>query len=162
MKKQIILFLALCLSVSAHALPQAVEQAFPQLQKIGSSDYSVFFIDVYDIDYLKSDQADAFFIKYKMDISGEKRLTSLMDSLKRQKLNVNYTAWKETFKAILPDVKDKDTITAVRQNGVLTFFHNNKQTAQLADDPILTDAFFNVWLGTEADTDMRNELLALK
>lgn len=160
MKTIIFFIFSLMISISAQALPSAVTEKFPHLKEVGKSDYSVFFIDVYDISYLKSDKdkTDALHIKYKMDLTAKKRLDSFMESLRNQQLNVDYNEWERILSMIFPDVLDGDTITIVRESDKLFFYHNAEFRTLYANLD-LANAFFNVWLGETADRRIRKELL---
>ncbi len=160
MKNIILALLSITISASAWALPTAVKDFVPESNLIGKSDYSVFFMDVYDIEYHTSitPKAEILHITYHMDLTAKKRLDSFMESLEEQNLNVNYPSWQKTLAGIFPDVKDGDSITILKLGPRLIFFHNDKLRAQHVEAP-LAKAFFDVWLGKEADEDMKQELL---
>lgn len=160
MKKIILLIFMFVISITAEALPNAAKLRFPTLEPVGKSDYTVFFMDVYDIWYSKSKtkNVDALHIKYHMDLTAKKRLDSFMESLKNQQLNADYDKWEHILGEIFPDVVEGDTISIIRIKNKLVFYHNNEVRAQHIETK-LAKAFFNVWLGKTADEDMKEELL---
>ena len=153
--KKIIVALFLCFPVLAQALPAQPFQIFPNLEKVGSSDYGVLFIDVYDIDLYQDKEnkdVDMLHLKYHMDLSAQRRINSLLkDMAKMPSLEkAPFKAWETQMQAFFPDVKDGDTITILRTpEGAAQFYYNDGLRAEIKDT-VYTNAFFSVWLGEES------------
>ena len=73
--------------------------------------------------------------------------------------DVTLASWHQMLENTLSDVADGDTITSLYiPGGKSPFFHNGQIIARI-DDPAFLKAYFDIWLGAEADDDMRNGLL---
>jgi hypothetical protein len=68
--------------------------------------------------------------------------------------------WNRTLNEVIPDIKEDDTIVSLYlpDKKKSPLFHND-QIMVWSEDKAFIKAFFDIWLGPNADESMRNKLL---
>ena len=73
-----------------------------------------------------------------------------------------FARWEQKIRTILPAVEDGDTIVGLSVPGKgASLFLNGTRIAKISDEA-LSRAFFNIWLGDDADRDLRRKLFRQK
>lgn len=169
--KALHIIVALCIfSFGAHAesLSSAV-QAYvgTPLTEVGSSNFRKYGFRVYRAilwapgGVWSDTKPSALEFRYQRSLSKDTLSEGLIDDISAQKIADEPTIdkWAEWLDKTLPSVKDGDTIIGVRKPGsAAVLFFNGRKLATI-HDPLLEQAFFNIWLGNHADEDMRTALL---
>lgn len=152
----------------ANTLSKAVQSYVgTPLVEVGSSTFRKYGFRVYQATLWapngtwNSSQPGALQLHYQRNISKDTLAESLVDDLNAQHIADEETLekWAKWIDKTLPSVKEGDIMVGVRKPGAsAVLFLNGKKLATI-HDPILEQAFFNIWLGDQADEDMRTALL---
>ncbi len=149
----------------AHALPEEIKNNYPDLVKVGQSDYYFFFIDVYDIELYQVEKVKdilALKITYNRDIAAKKRIEHAVEAIDRQGnfSPKTLSAWEGQMASIFPDVKEGDSITVFQNESMSTEFYHNDDYRGVINSPEFTQAFIGTWLGKHAtDQSIKHDLL---
>ena len=175
--KFVVLFLTLIILVvlpmSLHAedaLPQALTaQLHAPLVKIGSGTFRKFGFSIYKITLWApggswSDKKPyALQLHYTHSVSKDTLVDTVMDDIRDQNVGSEsqLTTWEKMLNDTMPSVEDGDALIGLAIPGKksLLFFNGKKLTS--IDDPVFSDAFFNIWLGETADESLRDKLLGI-
>ncbi len=160
------------LPVNAQAentLPAPVTtQLHTPVAKVGDGTYRKFGFSVYNATLWapdgawSADKPYALQLHYTRSLSKETLVDTVMDDIRDQDVADDATLanWEKMLNATLPAIADGDTIIGVAIPGKKSLlFYNGKKLASI-DDPVFSKAFFNIWLGDNADEDLRGKLLA--
>ena len=156
--KKMILTLLLAFPSIAAALPAEPFHWYPNLEKVGSANYSVFFIDVYDIDLYQDrseEGIDLVKIKYNRALTAERRIEGVVNDFNKMPSlkNAPIKAWETQMKAFFPNVKKGDTISIFKTtDNEAVFYHNGEYKAEITDQNFVK-AFFGLWLSKETPND---------
>ncbi len=154
--------------VADTALPASVQQDIGlPLDIVGTGTFRKFGFRIYDAILFSqggvwsSTKPFALQITYRRDLPKSIVLDSVTSDLRDQNVADDDTLkkWTELLDTILPPINDGDTLIAVTQhNKPSQLFYNGAKIATL-DDPVLSKAFFDIWLGDKADSELRDSLL---
>ena len=100
-------------------------------------------------------------LRYTRDVSRDTLVDTVMDDVRDQGVADDDTLerWNKILVSVMPDVVEGDTITGLCLPGKKSLlFYNGKKIASI-DDLAFSKAFFDVWLGDQADPDLREKLL---
>ena len=151
-------------------LPAAItKQIAGNLQPVGSGKYKKLGFTIYNAT-LFAPQANwqaakpypyALQLKYARSLSKETLLDALMENISDQKTADAKTLkrWKGLLKQYLPAVKEGDVLVALsnpKKNSEIYF--NGTKIGDIPEKP-LSDAFFGIWLGKTADSELKSKLL---
>ena len=140
------------------------------LTEVGSGTYRKFGFRVYNAELWSPngtwDPQKPYVLQlhYTRSLSKDTLVDTVMDDIRDQNVadEATFARWDAQITKILPAVEDGDTITGVALPGKNTLlFYNGKQIASIHDDA-LSKAFFDIWLGDQADENLRGKLLNLK
>ncbi len=167
---RITLPLAVILSplVSA-SVPDVVRDYVPVVEQVGTSRFSVFVWDVYDI-FLYAPEGKfepgtpfALHLEYLRFIRGDMIAEKSVDEMRKQGVSeVKLAAWYVQMKNIFPDV-DRGTalIGVFNPDGPTRFFNGSKMIGQVVD-PEFGPAFSGIWLGEQSSRpELRRKLIGL-
>jgi len=153
----------------AEALPEAVSAQSPTpLTEVGNGTYRKFGFSVYNATLWapegvwSADKSYALQLHYTRSVSKETMIDTVMDDIRDQNVadDATLARWGKTLSATLPAIEDGDTIIGLAIPGKKsTLFYNGKKLASI-DDQVFSKAFFNIWLGDNADEGLRENLLA--
>jgi hypothetical protein len=100
-------------------------------------------------------------LAYARSLSSDTLVDTVIGDIRDQKIADDdaVNSWEKTLDDIMPDVKDGDTIIGRYVPGKPSaLFYNGAKIAAI-DDPAFSKAFFDIWLGDNADEDLRDALL---
>lgn len=152
----------------ANLLPAAVtSNSSSSLEPVGSGVYHKLGFTIYNATLWAPDgtwdenKPYALQLKYKRNLSKETLVDSVMDSIREQNVadESKLQEWQQTLTQVLPDVSKNDEIVGVSKGNYSQLYYNGKRIAGIKD-PVLSNAFFNIWLGETADPKLRSELLS--
>ena len=155
----------------AHApdsLPVGVQDLVNMpLAKVGEGTYRKFGFSVYRATLWAPegewDPEDPYVLElhYLRGLSKDTMTDTVIDDLRDGK-NVDdatFALWEEKIKDTLPAVEEGDVMIGVAIPGEKTaLFMNGEKIAEIQDSR-LSKAFFDIWLGPDADEDLRADLL---
>ena len=168
----LISLLFLCAPLAAEdpptSLPPSVQSHFnaPPVE-IGHSTYRKFGFRIYNVSLWARDknwdphQPFALKLHYTRDLSKGTLVDTAIDDIRDQNVadDATITRWQAVLNQDMPDVEEDDELIGLYLPGHSSMlFYNGKQIASI-DDKALSKAFFDIWLGDQADEDMRNDLL---
>jgi hypothetical protein len=172
----ITLMIGACFLVPAHVfaedgLPLPVQQqvAVP-LKKVGEGTYRKFGFSIYHAvlwapdGTWRADKPYALELRYMRGLSKDTLADSTIDDIHDQGAadDETMTRWSAGIKRVMPAVQDGDImIGLIIPNKVGLLYLNGVQIGKTQDNA-LSKAFLNIWLGKDADEDLRNELLNQK
>jgi hypothetical protein len=149
-------------------LPEPVRVVLPTpVAAVGSGTYRKFGFSVYTATLWApggtwdAHKPYALALRYNRDVSKDTLVDTVMDDITDQNVaDTNTLAeWRKILTAALPDVSDGDIIIGTAVPGKKSqLFYNGKQVAAIENET-LSKAFFNVWLGDQADPTLRAKLL---
>jgi Chalcone isomerase-like len=150
------------------SLPPTIQHYFnaPPVE-VGAGTYRKFGFRIYNVSLWARDKhwdparPYALALHYTRGLSKETLVDTVIDDIRDQNVADDDTIarWQALLKQDLPDVEEDDVLVGLclpGQNARL--FYNGRQIASINDQD-LSKAFFNIWLGDQADEDMRAELL---
>ena len=149
------------------SLPQAVLDLKIPFAKVGSGTYRKFGFSIYHATLwapggtLDETKPYALELHYLRGLSKETLADSVVDDIRDQKAadDATMTQWEERIRTRLPAVEDGDIMIGVMLPGKgARLYINGTQMAE-GHDLVLARAFFNIWLGDNADEDLRASLL---
>jgi hypothetical protein len=154
---------------AADVLPQAVQsQVQTPLVSMGSSTYRKFGFSIYRVTLWTTDgtwnkqKPYALELRYTRDLSKDTLVDNVTDDLRDEKVASDATVdgWHQILDSILTDVQEDDTIVSLYlpKKEKSPLFHNEKVILWTSDEAFV-QAFFGIWLGQNADEDMRKQLL---
>jgi len=171
-------FLAICFIIFAVPISQAQEDA-PEVirtylnskpHKLGEDTYRKFGFGVYRISLWVAgdgwDQGEpyALALHYFRGVSKETMVDTIIGNIRDEHVadEAALARWEKMLHSALPPVEDGDELVGLALPGKKTLlFYNSVQIAAI-HDKVFSDAFFNIWLGQNADEDMRNRLFGVK
>jgi hypothetical protein len=170
---RIFVMATLCLLVTTplkaqEALPAAVQTYAKQpLAKVGSGTYRKFGFSVYRATLWapggvwNPDQPSALQLRYMRGLSQSTLADALTDDIEGQGVadDATFTRWSNWINQTMPAVQDGDVMVGVRKPGGDTVIFFNGQEIGRIHEEALSQAFFNIWLGKDADEDLRASLL---
>lgn len=102
-------------------------------------------------------------LTYKLGLKGHKIAEQAIKEMRHQSISAHrLKQWQTQLEAIIPNVQRGDTLTGRREkNGGFTLLKNREKVGNV-DDPELSRAFFNIWLGTSSTNQkQRRSLLGI-
>jgi len=110
------------------------------------------------------DQPYALKLHYLRSLSKDTLADSIIDDIRDQNATdeVTMARWAASIKKVMPAVRDGDEMVGLvvpKKKG--TLFLNGVQFAK-TEDNAMGKAFLNIWLGENADEDLKNALLGKK
>lgn len=152
----------------ARPLPGTVNEIVKTpLAKVGEGTYRKLGFRVYDAS-LWAPQSTwdagkpyALQLCYTRDLSKETLIDTVMDDIGEQKIadETTLAKWKAVLDTSLSDVKDGDALVGVTVPGKKTLLLHNGVAIVTIEDQAFSNAFFSIWLGKNADEDLRSKLL---
>jgi hypothetical protein len=149
-------------------LPDDVQKRVnPPLAEVGKGTYHKFGFSVYQATLWAANGAwnpqkpYALELHYTRGVSKDTLVDTVTDDLREEGVADDQTLgrWRETLAGVLPDVEDGDVLVGLCLPGKKSrLFFNGKEIASI-EDPALSKAFFDIWLGAHADEDLRAKLL---
>jgi len=147
--------------------PTIIAQVHLPLEKVGSGIYRKFGFSIYRATLWApggtwgADRPYALELHYLRSLSQDTLVDAVVDSIEDQNITDASTlaSWKTELTQTLPAVEDGDVIVGLTVPGKKSLlFFNGKQVASI-EDQAFSKAFFNIWLGDDADQDLRAKLL---
>ena len=134
---------------------------------VGSGTYRKFGFSVYRATLWAADGAwdpqkpYALELRYLRNVSKDTLVDTVMDDIRSQNVadNDTLTQWQTTLIGVLPDVNDGDVLTGLCLPGKKSLLFLNGKPIATITDTAFSKAFFDVWLGDQADEDLRKKLL---
>jgi hypothetical protein len=126
------------------------------LKMVGSSSFSVWFWDVYDIElkttngtYQEKQYPLELELTYKRDIEKDDLVLETKNQWERFNLDPNdKSRWLDELGSIWPNVKENDRITfRICKSGKTHFYYNDKSIGEI-DDLEFGKYFSQIWLNT--------------
>lgn len=170
--------LFLCLFVSAtswadadqidESLPDAVlAQLHIPLQRVGAGSYYKFGFTIYHASLWAPNgvwdaaKPYALKLKYARSLSKETLVGAVMDDIRDQGVANDETLarWQKVLDESLPAVEEDDTIIGLTMPGKKALLFYNGKIVTAIDDQAFSKAFFNIWLGKNADDRLCKQLL---
>lgn len=141
------------LAAQAFALPDPVENRFPEMETVGQGDLRWFGFNVYQATLWAPDgryspeRPFALEIVYRRDFSGEQLSSASAQELERLGYSADAVArWERAMREVFPSVRSGERITGVSDgNGGVLFYHDDEQVGHITD-PDFAEAFFAIWL----------------
>jgi hypothetical protein len=166
------LFFCACLPAVAKAddntLPDSVRaHLHTPLARVGSGTYRRLGFSVYRATLWAPDgmwdaaKPYALQLRYARDVSRQTLVDTVTGDIRDQNVadDATLARWRGILDATLPDVEDGDVIIGLAIPGKKSLlFHNGTKIASIGDRAF-SHAFFNIWLGKNADEDLRDKLL---
>lgn len=168
---KIALPLALALGPWMHAsVPEVVKDSVPVVEQVGTTRFSVFVWDVYDIClYAPEGRFDpntpfALHLEYLRSIRGDVIAEKSVDEMRKQGISeVKLAAWYVQMKRIFPDVDRGTELIGVFNPDGPTEFYNGSQMIGQVVDPDFGPAFAGIWLGEESSRpELRKKLIGME
>jgi hypothetical protein len=163
--------LALLVPPAAYAddnLPAFVQaRSRTTLQEVGQGTYRKFGFTIYRATLWAPNCAwdaakpYALQLRYARSLSQETIADSTIDNIRDENVtdDVTLASWSADIKKIMPAVEDGDVMIGLAIPGAETILYfNGGEIAKIKDEKF-SRAFFNIWLGDEADEDLRRSLL---
>lgn len=160
--------------IAALLLPLAVQAAPPEIsplitaqKPVGTAQMRVLFMDVYKASFWSDtggwDKAPyALTLTYGMNFTA----AELADRTVEEMAGVSSlpaptrAQYGKQLKALWPDVKTGDRLTALAEQDRTVFFHNGRKLGSIAGRPFM-QAFFGIWLSpNSSEPEMQRQLLA--
>lgn len=141
------------LAVQAAALPEPVEDRFPQMEAVGQGDLRWFGFNVYQATLWAPDgsyspeRPFALEIMYRRDFSAEQLTEGSVRELDRLGYGAEEVAlWQAAMLAVFPSVRSGERLTGLSDgSGGVMFFHGDRPVGRIAE-PGFAEAFFAIWL----------------
>ncbi|MGB9154445.1 MAG: chalcone isomerase family protein [Alphaproteobacteria bacterium] len=164
----------ICLQARAFAhdsLPTPVlAQAGVPLKAVGEGTYKKFGFSIYHAvlwapdGMWNPDKPYALELHYLRSLSKDTLADATVDNIRDENTTDEdtMTRWAAGIKRVMPAVQDGDVMIGLiipNKEGFL--FMNGVQIGKTYDNA-LSKAFLNIWLGEDADEDLKNELLSRK
>jgi len=159
------------LAFAEDGLPASVQaRAGTPLQRVGEGTYRKFGFSIYHAvlwapdGRWNPDRPYALMLHYLRSLSKDTLADSIVDDIRDQNATdeETMTRWTAGIKKMMPEVEDGDVMTGlIVPNKESLLFLNGIQIAKIEDNA-LSKAFFNIWLGKDADEDLKHELLGQK
>ncbi len=165
----VITLLGTASAFAAESLPHAVQTLTAKpLIPMGTATYrkygfSVYRITLWTTDGTFNDQKPyALEMHYLRDLSKDTLVDAVTDNLRDENTASDeiINQWHQTLDGALADIKEGDVIVSLNlphKNKSPLFF--NDKIILWSDDKAFIKAFSDIWLGPDADEDMRNKLL---
>ncbi|MFK7859435.1 MAG: chalcone isomerase family protein [Granulosicoccus sp.] len=160
----------LCIAwLPAQAASSPLQTHFDDAQLVGEARLKVMFWDVFDArlyadsGLYRSSEPFALSLSYLRSLDGRKIVSKSMEEIRRQAPGSSpeqLARWEKKLLSIIPDVSKGTSITGVRtEEGSTVFYFGNNEIGRV-DDLEFTNAFFNIWLGSNtSDPTFRYKLL---
>ncbi len=167
------LLMALSFSSSAQAAsglpPEVIKVVGHGMAPVGSGTYRKFGFSVYHATlWAPNGQFDAtkpyaLQITYTRSVSQDTMIDTVMDDIRSQNVADDATLadWEKTLTSAMPDVDEGDTLIGVAIPGKKSLLFFNGNVSGSISDQTFSKAFFNIWLGDNADANLRNKLLGV-
>lgn len=149
-------------------LPPAVQaELHAPLTEMGAGTYRRFGFSVYRASFWTSGDTwnkkkpYALVLRYTREVSKDTLVDTVIDDLRSQNVadDATIVRWHQILVDILSDVEDGDAITTLYLPGQKSpVFRNNKVISRIGDQAFIK-AYLDIWLGPNADEDLRNKLL---
>ena len=157
-------FLLALLSLPAWSLASGTP--LDGLQRWGSGQYRRFGFLIYEASLWGGERAEllppyALRLTYKRNIKGRQLAESSVDEMRRFNLADEnlLKQWGERLLKLFPDVQPEDHITGLHLPQGSRFYLNDQEIGRI-DDPVLSRAFFAIWLDARTSApDLRAALL---
>ena len=170
MRYVLLLALLLCFqTATANELPHTVINiSTSPLEKVGAGTYRKLGFTVYSATLWAPERnwtpkkPYALQLKYKISLSKSTMMETIMDNIREQNVadDAKLEKWETKLGKVLNGVKANDEIVCLYNPGQPSqFYLNSKKIADISDQK-LSRAFFNIWLGENADKDLQAKLLA--
>lgn len=122
-------------------------------------EYSVFKVDVYQITYLKSHDAEKLVLEYKRDVERKHSLEGWKVGLAHKLNDSNYKQKAEWLFEHTYDVKKGDTVSMIKTSDTLEIYVNQKLMGKTSD-LMIRELSFEPWLGEKpVDVNLKAALL---
>jgi hypothetical protein len=151
-------------------LPQTVQaQTTKPLIPMGTATYrkygfSIYHITLWTIDGTFNEQKPyALEMHYLRDLSKDTLVDAVTDNMRDENIVNDETleGWRQKLDDALTDVKEGDVIVSVNlPNKEKSPLFLNDKVVLWSGDKTFNKAFADIWLGTHADEDLRDKLLA--
>jgi hypothetical protein len=162
------LFLATSAYADEPTLPESViAQADAPFTKVGHGVFRKFGFRIYEASLWapqgkwEPTKPYALQLHYARSLSKDTLIDTVMDDITDQGACDKPTCdrWRDVLDVSLSDVEEGDTLIGLTSPNKKTLLFYNGKTIANVDDHAFSDAFFGIWLGKNADEDMRNGLL---
>jgi Chalcone isomerase-like len=166
-----VLFLCLTMPATLRAedtLPDSIQTHFATpLKEVGQGTYRKFGFSIYRATLWAADgvwnpqKPYALELHYTRSLSKETLVDAVTGDIRDQGVADDDTLarWEKVLSEVLPAVEDGDTIIGLHVPGKNSLlFYNETKIADIKDQK-LSQAFFDIWLGEQADQDLREKLL---
>ena len=163
-----ILAAALLWPAASGANPDVAKSYMPDARKIGDGVLTYLFWDVYRATLYapgagwRADAPFALSLAYLRDLKGRDIAERTISEIRDQGFGdeTKLAAWFVRLAALLPDVAEGDSLTAVRDTAGRTVFYSDAHRIGVIDDPAFGQRFFDIWLGKKtSEPKLRRALL---
>ncbi len=151
-----------------NSLPPVVQaKAHAPLSPVGHGTYRKFGFTIYHATLWAPQgvwdarKPHAIELHYARGLSKDTVADSVVDDIRDQKATDDdtFAKWEAKMRDAIPAVKDGDTMIALAVPGKgAELYFNGTQIADIHDEAF-SRAFFNIWLGEDADESLRSKLL---
>lgn len=122
-------------------------------------EYSIFKIDIYQISYFKSSNAEKLVLDYKYPVKKDHSIEGWKFGLKHKLYEEENATKAKWFFDHCFDVKKGDRLTLLKKEGKLEIYLNDELKGKTNDDKIMALAF-EPWLGENpVDVELKEALL---
>lgn len=122
-------------------------------------EYSLFKIDVYEIAYYKSKDAERLVLDYKIDVKKEHSIQGWKVGLKHRLSHPEYTQKIDWLLLHTADMEKGERLSLIKKNGTLEI-HKNEKLIALTNDSKIVQIAFEPWLGDHpVDEKLKSALL---
>lgn len=137
----------------------------------GEGSYSWLFIDVYDAALFAPAGDDIYSKEFRLDLKYKRSFDGedIAKQSEKEMLSAGVSEeliklWRDRMRAVFPDVKKGDVISALfKPNVGVSFKFNRSETLGSFNDVEFSKHFLNIWLGEKtSDPKLRRKLLGRK
>jgi hypothetical protein len=148
-------------------VPEVVRNSVPVVEQVGTSRFSIFLWEVYDI-YLYAPEGRfdpdipfALHLEYLRQIRGDMIAEKSVDEMRKQGVSeVKLAAWYVQMKDIFPDVNRGTELTGIFVPDGPTRFYNGSKLIGQVIDPDFGPAFSMIWLSEKSSRpELRKSLI---
>ena len=162
-------YLALCLLLPLSAQAKATEIApvIKAEKPVGTATMRVLWSDVYHASFWSDNggwqqQPYALSLTYDMNFTADELADRTSEEMGKVSTlsETARTQYAERLKALWPNVKKGDRITAIARQNRTSFYHNGKALGSIEGGEFMR-AFFGIWLSpNSSEPEMQRQLLA--
>ena len=148
-----------------------IDRFVPNAALVGECRVSYLFFKIYDVALFADSgtwqpgEPFALSLRYLRDIPGDAIVARTLKEIRGQGFDDEPTLerWGEQLSNIIPDVNRQTTLTGIADEQGNTVFYLGEEEIGRVQEPLFTDQFFNIWVGTNSSRpELRDQLLGLR